>query len=240
MFSLGSRLISCLSRRRGRLAHQQLQLRERCLLEVALEHDLADMASPSTPPRRCNLASGSSGDRPVCWSTMRVGRTPGRSAGRLDVGDVHADLTLNLLAPMLLANAVVGGMRAAADGAIVTISSTAGRTGVAYLHAYSAAKAGLITFTQSLAAECAADGVRVNCVCPGAVDTRSARDGRQELSRLHGQHPRAYEDVMVSRTGLGRLVSADEVADVVCWLATDAGRAVNGQVINVCGTLTMG
>ncbi|MGH3829167.1 MAG: SDR family NAD(P)-dependent oxidoreductase [Pseudonocardiaceae bacterium] len=204
-----------------------------------LEHDLADLVSVAAAAQAVRSHLNGLG-RPATLLVNNAGGAHPRPAGGLGLDDVRADITLNLLAPMLLADAVVGGMRAASDGAIVNISSTAGRTGVAYLHTYSAAKAGLIAFTQSLAAECAADGVRVNCVCPGAVDTRSARDGRQELSRLHGQHPHAYADAMVSRTGLGRLINADEVAEVVSWLAADAGRAVNGQTINFCGTLSMG
>lgn len=157
----------------------------------------------------------------------------------LDIAAVHADLTLNLVAPMFLARAVVPGMRAAGHGSIVNVSSTAGRTGVAFLHAYSAAKAGLIAFTQSLAAEVAADGIRVNCVCPGAVDTVSARQGRDRLSRFHGLKPEEYEQRMAGRTGLARLLLPDEVADVVLYLAGDRQPALTGQTVNACGILEM-
>ncbi|MEV6927297.1 SDR family oxidoreductase [Dactylosporangium sp. NPDC051485] len=161
------------------------------------------------------------------------------AAADLDAERVGRDVTLNLTAPMLLCAAVLPGMRAAGGGAIVNVASTAGRTGVAYLPTYSAAKAGLIAYTQSLAAECAGAGIHANCVCPGAVDTGSAREGRSELSRRHGLDPGAYQQGMAGRTGLGRLLTAAEVADVVLWLGTAAGRAVNGQAVNVCGTLTM-
>jgi NAD(P)-dependent dehydrogenase (short-subunit alcohol dehydrogenase family) len=122
---------------------------------------------------------------------------------------------------------------------VVNVASTAGRTGVRYLPTYSAAKAGLIAYTQSVADEHASSGVRANCVCPGAVATALATAGRAELSRRNGLDPGAYEAAMAARTGLGRLLDADEVAEVVVWLGTGVGRAVNGQTINVCGTASM-
>jgi len=158
----------------------------------------------------------------------------------LQADDVERDIALNLTAAILLARAVVPGMRAAGGGAIVMVASTAGRTGVPYLHCYSAAKAGLIAFTQSLAAETAGDGIRVNCVCPGAVETRSARIGRDALAALHGLPPGEYERRMARATGLSRLLQPSEVAEAVLWLASDSASGVTGQTLNVCGVLEMG
>lgn len=152
---------------------------------------------------------------------------------------LRQDITLNLLAPMLLTRVALRAMKAEGAGAIVNVSSIAGRSGVAHLPAYSAAKAGLIAYTQSVAQEAIHFGVRVNCVCPGAVDTTGAAEGRQQLSRLHGREPNAYQDHMADRTGLGRLIRPEEVAEVVYWLALRT-NALNGQTINVCGTLAMG
>jgi NAD(P)-dependent dehydrogenase (short-subunit alcohol dehydrogenase family) len=167
------------------------------------------------------------------------GGAPSRLA-EADHAQLSRDLALNLTSPMLLTSAVLPGMHEAGAGAIINVASTAGRSGVAFLHAYSAAKAGLIAFTQSLAAECAPHGVRAYGVCPGAVATESASHGRAELSRLHGLEPNSYETAMAQRTGLGRLVQPDEVAEVVQWLAVHGSPALSGQTLNVCGTLTMG
>lgn len=181
-----------------------------------------------------------SGNRPVSLLVNNAGSGMPSRLADTDTAQLNRDLALNLTAPMLLASAVLPGMSAAGAGTIVNVSSTAGRTGVAFLHTYSAAKAGLIAFTQSLAAECSPHGVRAYCVCPGAVATSSARHGRAELSRLHGLEPDAYESAMAQRTGLGRLVQPDEVAEIVQWLAVHGGPALSGQTLNVCGTLTMG
>jgi NAD(P)-dependent dehydrogenase (short-subunit alcohol dehydrogenase family) len=175
--------------------------------------------------------------------SLLVNNAGGGMPSRLDDTDgrrINRDLALNLIAPMLLASAVLPGMRAAGTGVIINVSSTAGRTGVAFLHTYSAAKAGLIAFTQSLAAECIPHGIWAYCVCPGAVATMSAANGRAELSRLHGLEPDTYQSAMERRTGLGRLIQPDEVAEVVQWLARHGGPALSGQTLNVCGTLMMG
>ncbi|WHT16222.1 SDR family NAD(P)-dependent oxidoreductase [Crossiella sp. CA-258035] len=161
-------------------------------------------------------------------------------AEELSAETLRADLTLNLLAPMLLCATVLPGMRAAGRGVVVNVASTAGRRGVAYLHGYGSAKAGLLNFTQSLAAEVVADGIRVNAVCPGAAHTELAETGRAQLSRLHGLELADYQQRMAKATGLSRLLSADEVAEVVCWLAEGHDRPLTGQALNVCGTLEMG
>lgn len=161
-------------------------------------------------------------------------------AADLDAEVLQADLTLNLVAPMLLCATVLPGMRAAGRGVIVNVASTAGRRGVAYLHGYGASKAGLLNFTQSLAAEVVGEGIRVNAVCPGAARTELAETGRAQLSQLHGLDLADYQQRMAKATGLSRLLSADEVAEVVCWLAEGHDRPLTGQTINVCGTLEMG
>jgi 3-hydroxybutyrate dehydrogenase len=158
----------------------------------------------------------------------------------LDVARLRSVLTLNLVAPIQLCRAVLPGMRRAGAGSIVNVASTAGRVGVPYLPSYSAAKAGLISFTQSLAAETASYGIRVNAVCPGAVNTELAREGRAMLSALHGLEANEYEQRMKNATGLGRLLNSDEVAAVIYWLATCLEHPVTGQAINVCGTIEMG
>lgn len=153
---------------------------------------------------------------------------------------VERELCLNLTVPMLLSRAVLPGMRGAGRGSIVNVGSVAGRQGVRYLHSYGAAKAGLVAFTQSLAAEVADDGVRVNCVVPGAVDTQGARAGRREISRRLGIDADDYERAMTARNGVSRLLGPGEVADVIAWLAQPERRGLTGQAINVCGTMVMG
>ncbi|MGE0725919.1 MAG: SDR family NAD(P)-dependent oxidoreductase [Alphaproteobacteria bacterium] len=120
-------------------------------------------------------------------------------------------------------------------GAIVNTASLAGKVGAPFLAHYSASKFAVVGFTQALAREVAAEGIRVNAVCPGFVRTAmQAREVEWE-ARLRGIDPAAVVADYVRQTPLGRLEEAEDVADVVVFLASEAARFMTGQAINVTG-----
>ena len=110
------------------------------------------------------------------------------------------------------------------QGAIVTISSMWGQVGASCEAYYSAAKAGVIGWSKALAKELGPSGVRVNCVAPGVIET----DMIAELD---------YDtcSALCDETPLGRLGTADEVADAVAFLAGEQSRFITGQVLGVNG-----
>jgi meso-butanediol dehydrogenase/(S,S)-butanediol dehydrogenase/diacetyl reductase len=120
-------------------------------------------------------------------------------------------------------------------GTIVNTASVAGKTGAPYLAHYCASKFAVVGFTQSLAKEVGASGIRVNCVCPGYVRTSmQAREIAWE-GRLRAMSSEEVIAEYVSLTPLGRLEEAEDVADVVVFLASDAARFITGEAINVSG-----
>ena len=128
--------------------------------------------------------------------------------------------------------AVAPGMIERRYGRIVNISSVAGKRGGGFLGRtlYSAAKAGVIGFTKALARELAPYGVTVNAVAPGAMDTEMTkvlRDDPELLARVVGQIP------------MGRRGEIQDVADAVCFLASDLAAYVTGETIDVDGGVTM-
>jgi NAD(P)-dependent dehydrogenase (short-subunit alcohol dehydrogenase family) len=114
-------------------------------------------------------------------------------------------------------------------GAVVSLASTHGLTGIAGRSVYGISKGGIIQMTRMLAIEWAPLGIRVNAVAPATVLTPS----REKM--LSDPDARAR---MLARIPLGRFPSAEEVADAVCYLASDAARSITGQVLALDGGLT--
>jgi NAD(P)-dependent dehydrogenase (short-subunit alcohol dehydrogenase family) len=124
-------------------------------------------------------------------------------------------------------------------GAIVNTASLAGKVGAPLLAHYSASKFAVIGWTQALAREMAAHGVRVNAVCPGFVRTSMQEREIVWEAELRGMTPDAVRAEYVSLTPIGRIEEPEDVADVVLFLACDAARFMTGQGINVTGGVRM-
>ena len=133
-------------------------------------------------------------------------------------------LGINLSGPFLLCRAVLPLMVARGRGAIVNLSSVAGIRGGRGGAAYTVSKHGVIGLTRAVAAEYGEDGVRCNAVCPGGISTGI---GRGETRSEHGM-------AMLERTipkGWGHVAEPEELADIVCFLASADARNVNGAVV---------
>lgn len=144
----------------------------------------------------------------------------------MDESDWDAVLAVNLKGAFLMSKAVLRGMIKRRRGSIVSISSVVGRRGNAGQVNYSAAKAGLIGLTKSLAREVASRNVRVNAVAPGYIETEmTAALDEKARTALMGQIP------------LGRIGSPEAVADAVAFLAGDSASFITGAVLAVDGGL---
>lgn len=125
-------------------------------------------------------------------------------------------------------------------GSIINVSSLAGKRGSANNSVYCASKFGVTGLTQSLAKELGAHDIRVNAVCPVYVTTQALLEALEDnLSPAKGQDVKSYlKKFALEQSALKRLPTADEIARVCLFLASDDASAITGQSINVdCGVL---
>jgi len=113
-------------------------------------------------------------------------------------------------------------------GAIVNCASVAGLVGAPFVPAYVAAKHGVVGLTKAAALEYARQGIRINAVCPGMIDTPMSRKGMSPEVR----------EVLLKESPTGRLGEASEVASAVLWLCEQSASFVSGQAIAVDGAWT--
>lgn len=145
-------------------------------------------------------------------------------------------LAATLTSTMLLSReCLTRSMLARRSGAIVNIASTAGIRGVPEKGHFSAAKAGVLRFTESLAREVGPHGVRANCIVPGLIATERLKQYHERVSAQRGVHYDRIADEASRQIALRRLILPEEVAAVAVFLASEQASAVTGQIIEVSG-----
>jgi len=131
---------------------------------------------------------------------------------------------VNLIGPYLTCRQIAPHMIAAGYGRIINIASIAGKEGNPNASHYSASKAGLIALTKSLAKELADKGVLVNCITPAAAKTE-----------MFAQMKQAHIDYMLSKIPMNRFVTVDEIAAMICWLASEDCSFSTGAIFDISG-----
>src|SRR3990170_2626081 len=168
-----------------------------------------------------NNAGGAPGPGPVVW---------------MEEAAWTKTLAINLTGTFLCSRAAARVMLERGQGGkIINLSSAAGKRATPFLSAYSAAKGGVILFTQALALELARNNIQVNAVCPGQVDTELQRWGWELQAWAQGI---SYDEVVRKATEqipLGRLEQPEDVANLVAFLASSESDYMTGQAINITG-----
>ncbi len=151
---------------------------------------------------------------------------PGASLRTVDVTDEEWErvLAINASGSFYTCRAVIPGMVERGYGRIVLVSSIAGKEGNPMAAAYSASKAAVIALTKAIGKDLAGTGVLVNCIAPAVIETPI-------LEGLSQQHV----DYMVERIPLGRMGRPDEVANLVCWLASEDCSFSTGATYDISG-----
>ncbi|OGP91553.1 MAG: hypothetical protein A2031_09150 [Deltaproteobacteria bacterium RBG_19FT_COMBO_43_11] len=179
-----------------------------------------------------------------------VNNVGGGSGGTALIADTPIDkwdktIEKNLKSTFLACRAVAKPMIKRKQGRIINISSVSGRSGEPFIGPYGAAKFGVLGLTQTLAKELARYTITVNAVCPGYVYTpeweRLAQSLKDDYRSLADKTPQEiFEERVKSVTPLGRPQTAEDIASLVVYLASEEAKNITGQAISVDGGAFMG
>ncbi len=216
-------------------------------LDVTRLEDVADELDPGRARTHCvaaDLRSETDIERVVAATVERFGTVDGlvNNAGVLtmdaawdaSLADWAMQLEVNVTASFAMARAVGRRLREGTGGAIVNISSNCGKVGYDNMAAYNASKAAVISLTRSLSREWAADGINVNAVCPGGVDTLMLTAVAEWLEPRTGVSAVELLDGM-GAAQLGRKTDPVEVGRIVAFLLGPDATIIRGQSISIDG-----
>jgi len=126
-------------------------------------------------------------------------------------------------------------IKAAGGGSIINLSSAAGRLAFPMRTPYSAAKWAVVGFTQSLAAEAGPEKVRVNCIQPGVVEGERIERVIEAKAKGLGVDKEEVRRLLLEGVSMHTTVTAQDIANMALFLASDAGKHISGQALSVCG-----
>jgi NAD(P)-dependent dehydrogenase (short-subunit alcohol dehydrogenase family) len=191
--------------------------------------DIADQASVSA------AIAEAAARQPIDILIANAGIAESAPFAKSDAALFRRMMDVNLMGVVYSIQAVLPSMKDRPYGRIVTVASTAGLKGYAYVSAYSAAKHAAVGLVRSLALELAGTRVTVNAVCPGFTDTDLVAGSIDNIMKKTGRSREQAVAELSRHNPQGRLVTPAEVANTVLWLCGEGASAVTGQAIAVAG-----
>jgi len=218
-------------------------LAERGARVAVLDRDIADVDSTAFAAVPCDVTSTAAVDAAISDVVLRLGAIDilVNNAGIGAVGDVtengedewHRVLDVNVVGIARVTRAAMPHLRESPHAAIVNTCSVVATVGVPQRAVYAASKGAVAALTLAMAADHVADGVRVNAVTPGTADTPWV----ERLLEQSGDAAAAAE-ALRARQPMGRLVTADEVAHAIAYLASPLSGSTTGTILSVDGGMS--
>ena len=195
---------------------------------------VADVADPAAVDQLLETALGALGGLDILINNAGIAG-PTAPIEEIEPEDWARTLDINLKGQYLCARRAVPAIKAAGGGSIVNLSSAAGRFGFPLRTPYAASKWAVVGLSKSLAIELGSAQIRVNAICPGAVEGDRIDRVIAAKAEALGITFEAMRDDLVQKASMQRMISAQDIANMILFLCSDAGRLVSGQVIGVDG-----
>ncbi len=192
-----------------------------------------DVADPEQVRALIDRAAAETGRLDVLVNNAGVGGERAR-AEDVPIDDFRRVIDVNLLGAFYGAKFAIPHLRRAGGGSIVNVSSVYGLIAAPEVAAYAASKGGLIMLTKQLAVDYSREGIRVNCICPGYVDT-DLGGRRAALPPEERARAQADREAKAAMQPIGRQAQPEEIAGAALWLASDDASFVVGSIVVVDG-----
>jgi 3-hydroxybutyrate dehydrogenase len=228
----GARIALC-SRTSEEVEKVATEIREQ--FGVDTFYDVCDVANPKHVDKFYRATRSAFNDNAPDILVNNAGIAESATLVQTDDDLWHRHLNINLSGTFYCTRAALPAMLDKRWGRIINIASIAGKTGAPYISAYAASKHGVLGLTRSVAHEVAQSGITANAICPGYVDTEMVS---RAIEKIKSRTARSEEEALETLKRMSpqhRLVTVEEVAAVALLLASDEGRGINGQAINVDG-----
>ena len=200
--------------------------------DATLSRSVCDVADPDAVKRLFETAASTLGGLDALVNNAGIAGPTARCES-IALSDWQRTLAVNLTGMFLCTQHAIPLLRKSANATIANLSSAAGRFGFPLRTPYAASKWGVIGFTKSLSIELGADGIRVNAICPGAVAGARIEAVAAAKGRERGVEPSVVLEEMVAKTSLKRLVTADDIANAIVFLASPLGANISGHALPV-------
>jgi len=200
--------------------------------DPAVARSVCDVADGAAVARMFDQVSAAFGGLDALVNNAGIAG-PTAACEDIALADWERTLAINLTGQFLCAQRAIPLLKTSANASIANLSSAAGRFGFPNRTPYAASKWGVIGLTKSLSMELGGFGIRVNAICPGAVAGERIERVFAGKAALRNVDPAVVRDEALAKTSLQRLVTADDIANAIVFLASTAGANISGHALPV-------